>query len=245
MNQVQLKNIIEAALMSFDEPRNINQLLALFEEDDGIPEKDQIHAALQQLQEDYDDRGIELKEVASGYRFQARSDYAVWVNRLFRDKPQRYSRAFMETLAIIAYRQPITRSEIEEIRGVSVNSGIIKSLQEREWIRVVGHRDIPGKPELLATTREFLDYYNLKKLSELPPLSEIKDYDQMNPDLFEGLDIKPEIVNADAENTDIANADIENIEIEETEIEEDDVSQETQTDDAEQLQEDNVVPFTN
>ena len=188
MNQQHLKNIIEAALMTYDEPLSLNQLLALFEQDDIRPEKEDIRSVLEALQEDYEERGIELKEVSSGFRFQARSDYAIWINRLFQERPQRYSRAFMETLAIIAYRQPVTRSEIEDIRGVSVNSNIIKSLQEREWIRVVGHRDVPGKPELLATTKEFLDYFNLKRLSELPPLSDIKDYEQINPDLFEGLE---------------------------------------------------------
>ncbi|NIN34264.1 MAG: SMC-Scp complex subunit ScpB, partial [Gammaproteobacteria bacterium] len=167
-----------AALMAYDEPLSINQLLSLFEQDDIRPEKEDIRKILASLQEDYADRGIELKEVSSGFRFQAKPDYALWINRLFQERPQRYSRAFMETLAIIAYRQPVTRSEIEEIRGVSVNSNIIKSMQEREWIRVVGHRDVPGKPELLATTKEFLDYFNLKKLSELPALSEIKDYEQ-------------------------------------------------------------------
>ena len=140
MNLDHLKNIIEATLMAIDEPRNINHLMALFDDDEDKPGKDEIRAVLHQLQEDYTDRGIELKEVASGFRFQVRTDYAIWVNRLFQDKPQRYSRAFMETLAIIAYRQPVTRSEIEDIRGVSVNTGIIKTMQEREWIRVVGHR---------------------------------------------------------------------------------------------------------
>jgi segregation and condensation protein B len=233
MNPDQLKNIIEAALLTSDEPRNVNQLHALFEGDDEIPEKEEIKAILLLVQEDYLTRGVELKEIANGYRFQARSDYAVWINRLFRDKPQRYSRAFMETLAIIAYRQPITRSEIEDIRGVSVNSGIIKSLQEREWIRVVGHRDVPGKPELLATTKEFLDYYNLKKLSELPPLSEIKDYDQMNPDLFEGLNITPA-----NENTEVDNNSPEVIETDST-------SEEMETDESSTLPEDNVVLFSN
>ena len=223
MNQDQLKNIIEAALMTIDTPRNVNQLMALFEEDDDKPEKEDIRAALEQLQEDYSSRGIELKEVASGYRFQVKTDYAPWVNRLFQDRPQRYSRAFMETLAIIAYRQPITRSEIEDIRGVSVYTGIIKSLQEREWIRVVGHRDLPGKPELLATTREFLDYFNLKKLSELPPLSEIKDYDQLNPDLFEGLDVQLQEETMDDESTSRENPDKAVTGV---------------------LQEDNVVPFS-
>jgi segregation and condensation protein B len=191
MNQEHLNKIIEAALMASDTPLNLNQLLALFDADLDRPERDQVRAALEQLDKDYSGRGIELKEVASGYRFQVRSDYSLWVNRLYTERPQRYSRAFLETLAIIAYRQPITRSEIEDIRGVSVNTNIIKTLQEREWVRVVGHRDVPGKPELLATTREFLDYFNLKKLSDLPPLSEIKDFSQINPDLFEGLEHTP------------------------------------------------------
>jgi segregation and condensation protein B len=141
------------------------------------------------LQAECEGRGIELVEVASGWRYQVRARFADWVNRLFDEKPQRYSRALLETLAIIAYRQPITRAEIEDIRGVSVSAGIIKTLQEREWVRVVGNREVPGRPELLATTRQFLDYFNLKSLSDLPPLSEIKDFDKMNPDLFEGMDL--------------------------------------------------------
>ena len=223
MNLDHLKNIIEAALMAIDEPRNINHLMALFDDDEDKPGKDKIRAVLHQLQEDYTDRGIELKEVASGFRFQVRTDYAIWVNRLFQDKPQRYSRAFMETLAIIAYRQPVTRSEIEDIRGVSVNTGIIKTMQEREWIRVVGHRDVPGRPELLATTKEFLDYFNLKKLSEMPPLSEIKDYEHLNADLFDGLGIPPAKELSQAE---------------------DNASEEAGTDQPDLLQEDNVVPFS-
>jgi len=187
MNEQQLKNIIEAALMASATPQNLNQLLAVFDNDLERPDRELVRKLVEQLQLDYAERGIELKELSSGYRFQVRADYADWINRLFTERPQRYSRAFLETLAIIAYRQPITRNEIEDIRGVSVSSGIIKTLQEREWVRVVGHRDVPGKPELLATTREFLDYFNLKKLSELPPLSDIKDFDLMNPDLFEGL----------------------------------------------------------
>ncbi len=175
--------------MTSDIPRTINQILALFAEDTEQPDKEAVRAVLNQLQEDYANRGIELKEIASGYRFQVRPDYSLWINRLFDERPPRYSRALLETLALIAYRQPITRSEIEEIRGVSVNSSIIKTLQEREWIRVVGHRDVPGRPELLATTLEFLDYFNLKKVSELPPLSKIKDFNQINPDLFEGLEL--------------------------------------------------------
>lgn len=188
MKQELLKKTIEAALMVAGRPLTINQLLDLFENDEDAPQRSDLRAALTELQTDYSDRGVELKEVASGFRFQVRSDYARWVNRLFDERAPRYSRALLETLAIIAYRQPITRGEIEDIRGVSINTNIIKTLQEREWIKVVGHRDVPGKPELLATTKQFLDYFNLKQLSELPSLAEIKDYDQLNPDLFAALD---------------------------------------------------------
>jgi segregation and condensation protein B len=182
----------------------INRFVSLFEKDPEQPEKEEVKAALAQLQLDYEERGIELKEVASGYRFQVRNEYADWVNRLFDEKPQRYSRALLETLAIIAYRQPITRGEIEDIRGVSISSSIIKTLQEREWIRVVGHRDVAGKPELLATSKHFLDYFNLKKLSDLPSLAEIKDFDKLNPDLFEGLEeAAPETADA-AESEEVA-----------------------------------------
>ena len=188
MNQAQLKNIIEAALMVSEKPVNVSQLLAIFEKETDRPERADIKAAIEQIMQDYEGRGIELKEVSSGYRVQVNGDYADWINHLFDDRPPRYSRALLETLAIIAYRQPMTRAEIEEIRGVSVSSNIIRTLQERNWLRVVGQRDIPGKPELLATTKEFLDYFNLKKLSELPSLSEIKDFDQINPDLFDELE---------------------------------------------------------
>ena len=184
----QLKNILEAALMAADTPLAIGQLQAMFEEDADKPDKTAIRQVLEELAGDYEHRGVELQEVASGFRFQVRSDYAAWVNRLQEEKPQRYSRALLETLAIVAYRQPVTRGEIEDIRGVSISSSIIRTLQEREWIRVVGHRDVPGRPELLATTRQFLDYFNLRKLSDLPPLSEIKDFDKINPDLFESLE---------------------------------------------------------
>lgn len=188
MNQSDLKNILEAALMAHDKPMSINNFMGLFKDETDLPEREQIRDALKVLQEEFTERGVELVEVASGFRFQVRSEYSKWVNTLFEERPARYSRALLETLAIIAYRQPITRAEIEQVRGVSISSSILKTLQEREWIRVVGHRDVPGKPELLATTREFLDYFNLKKLSELPSLSEIKDFDQLNPDLFEGID---------------------------------------------------------
>ena len=187
MNKDTLKNIIEAALMVADKPLSMQRLEALFEKDLERPDRNMIRSALDELMQDYEGHGIEIKEIASGFRTQVRSDFAEWVNRLYDERPPRYSRALLETLAIIAYRQPLTRAEIEDIRGVSVATTIIKTLQEREWIRVVGHKDVPGKPELLATTKEFLDYFNLKKLSDLPPLAEIKDFDKMYPDLFENL----------------------------------------------------------
>jgi len=191
MSPEALKSTLEAAIMASGEPLAVNDMLALFEGDLERPDRDAVHTALEQLQADYADRGVELVEVASGYRFHVRARYAEWVNRLFDEKPQRYSRALLETLAIIAYRQPITRAEIENVRGVSVSTGIIKTLQEREWVRVVGNREVPGRPELLATTRQFLDYFNLKSLSDLPTLAEIKDFDKMNPDLFEGMELPP------------------------------------------------------
>ena len=188
MNQDKIKCIIEAALMVSDKPLSMAQIEALFTKDMEVVDRELIKAALEALQADYRDRGIEVREVASGYRVQVRSNYAEWVNRLFEERPPRYSRALLETLAIVAYRQPVTRAEIEDIRGVGISSSIIKTLQEREWIRVVGHKDIPGRPELLATTREFLDYFNLKKLSDLPSLAEIRELTKLNPDLFEALE---------------------------------------------------------
>ena len=175
--------------MVSSQPLSVKQLLALFEEDKSLqPERDNIRKAIISLQKDFEGRGVNLVEVASGFRFQADSEYADWVNHLFDERPPRYSRALLETLSIIAYRQPITRGEIEDIRCVSVSGTITKTLLEREWIKVVGHRDVPGRPELLATTKSFLDYFNLKKLSDLHPLEDIKDFDSINPDLFEALE---------------------------------------------------------
>jgi segregation and condensation protein B len=170
----QLKAIIEAALLAASQPLSVVQLSELFAEEDGV-DRAQIAMALEALVVDCDGRGVELKEVSSGFRYQVRQDVHPWVSRMWSEKPSRYSRALLETLALIAYRQPITRPEIEQIRGVVVSSNIIKTLEEREWIRVVGHRDVPGKPALFGTTRAFLDYFNLKSLDELPPLSEIRD----------------------------------------------------------------------
>lgn len=163
-----------------------DKIMELFAEDEKI-KPEQIKNALEQLQQEAEGRGIELVEVASGYRYQARQEYAEWIARLWEERPARYSRALLETLSLIAYRQPTTRSDIEQVRGVSVSSSIIKTLLEREWIRVVGHRDVPGKPALYATTKSFLDYFNLKSLDELPSLSELKDLDNLNPELkFDG-----------------------------------------------------------
>ena len=153
MSPESLKPTLEAAIMASSEPLAVNEILALFEGDLEKPDRDAVRAALEQLQADYTDRGIELVEVASGYRFQVRARYAEWVNRLFDEKPQRYSRALLETLAIIAYRQPITRAEIENVRGVSVSTGIIKTLQEREWVRVVGNREVPLPGDQLLPDR--------------------------------------------------------------------------------------------
>lgn len=177
-----LKSIIEAALLAAGKPLSLDDLLALFDVTD-LPERQAVKTALKELADDYQDRGIEVVEVGSGFRIQVRSAFAPWISRLWAERPPRYSRALMETLALIAYRQPITRGEIEEIRGVSVSTNIIKTLQEREWVRVVGHRDVPGKPSLYATTKEFLDYFNLKSLSDLPTLAEIRDLDSINREL--------------------------------------------------------------
>ena len=193
-----LKQAIEAVLMAVHEPLSVNQLVALFEQEPEAPDRASVRAALAALQEDYAGRGVTLKEVASGFRFQVHGDCAKWVNKLFAERPQRYSRALLETLAIIAYRQPLTRGEIENIRGVSVSANIIRTLQEREWIRIVGHRDVPGRPELLATTKQFLDYFNLKKLADLPPLPDIKDYEKINPDMFNRLERDARAATAEA-----------------------------------------------
>lgn len=182
MDKQQLQTILEAAILAAGHPLSIDKLLTLFTEEER-PGKDEIRAALQAVAAATAGRGFELKEVASGYRFQVKQELAPWVNRLWEEKPQKYSRALLETLALIAYRQPITRGDIEEIRGVAVSSHITKTLLEREWIRVVGHRDVPGRPALYATTRQFLDYFNLKSLEELPSLAEIRDIDKLNEEL--------------------------------------------------------------
>ncbi len=178
-----LKNILEAVLLAAERSLTVIQLEALFELDEERPTRDEIRKALHEMEDDYEARGFELKHVASGYRLQVKQEYATWVGRLWEERPARYTRALLETMALIAYRQPITRGEIEEVRGVSVSSNIIKTLLERDWIKVLGHKDVPGKPTLYGTTKEFLDYFNLRKLDELPTLAEIKDLDAIHPEL--------------------------------------------------------------
>ncbi len=186
MDQHLITRIVEAALLAASQPLTLAQLHALFPEDAPAP-ADSVETALQTLSEGCADRGVELVELASGFRYQVQADVHAWVARLWTERQTKYTRATLETLALIAYRQPITRGEIEQVRGVAVNSNIIKALEEREWIRVVGHRDVPGKPELLATTKTFLDYFGLKRLDELPPLSELKDIGELEPQLqFDG-----------------------------------------------------------
>lgn len=195
MNETLSKQVIEAAIFSSPEPLAADKLKLL------VDEETSINDIIAELQADYEGRGIELQKVASGYRFQVRSDYAKPLAVLHEKNPPRYTRALLETLALIAYRQPITRGEIEQVRGVAVSSNIIKTLQDREWIKVVGHRDVPGKPALFATTKEFLDYFNLKALSELPPLAEISDLAKAEEKLLEELTelVSPTIVENDAE----------------------------------------------
>lgn len=195
MNTDTIAKILEALLMVSDTPLDVEKLHELIGEEDVNLEMVQL--ALNELQSFYSDRGIELVKVASGYRFQAKASYQEWFHRLLEEKPQRYSKALLETLAIVAYRQPVTRADVEAIRGVAVSSGIMKTLVEREWIRVVGHRDVPGKPSIYATTKAFLDYFGLCALNELPPLTDIKDISELmqqgdDAALEIGLDLTPQ-----------------------------------------------------
>lgn len=180
--EVSLADIVEAALMAAGEPLSIEQICALFDSNER-PQTRDVRQCLQAMAATREGTALELKEVASGWRFQVREAYAPWVKRLFTEKPQRYSRALLETLAIIAYRQPVTRGEIEEIRGVAVSTNIMRTLQERDWIRVLGHKELPGRPAMYGTNKGFLDYFNLKSLDELPSLAELKELDKINIDL--------------------------------------------------------------
>jgi segregation and condensation protein B len=168
------KMIVEGLLLAAGKPLDLDVIAAVFSEDER-PEKGELREILAVIAEDCKDRGFELKEVASGFRFQVKQDLSEWIARLWEERPPRYSRALLETLALIAYRQPITRGDIEDIRGVSVSSTIVRTLLDREWVRIVGHKDVPGKPALFATTKQFLDYFNLNSIQELPPLSEIQE----------------------------------------------------------------------
>lgn len=182
MEKSQLKLILEGALLAAHEPLPLNRMASLFDLDEQVS-NELLRDVLKDLQGDCVERAYELVEVASGWRLQVKQHYSRWVNKLWEDKPPKYSRATLETMALIAYRQPITRGDIEEVRGVAVSTNIIQSLLERNWVRVVGHRDVPGRPALYATTKQFLDYFNLKSLEQLPSLSEIRDIEKINEEL--------------------------------------------------------------
>jgi segregation and condensation protein B len=179
MSDSYIKNVIEAALLAAARPVSVAELAQIFDEA-SRPTAKELRALLDQLAADYEGRGVEVRETANGFRFQVRSEFSLEVSRLWPDRPRKYSRALLETLALIAYRQPITRAEIENVRGVAVNPEIVKTLMERNWVRVVGHRDVPGHPELLGTTSEFLDYFSLKSIEDLPPLAELKSLTDLN-----------------------------------------------------------------
>ena len=177
-----VKMIIEGLLLAASRPLNLSEIAQVFDEDER-PDKKELKKIIEVIEADCSDRGFELQEVASGYRFQVKQELSSWVGKLWDERPPRYTRALLEILALIAYKQPITRGDIEEIRGVSVSPNIIRTLIDREWVRVVGHRDVPGRPAMFATTKTFLDYFNLKSLQDLPPLSEIKELDNSDSEL--------------------------------------------------------------
>ena len=185
MNNVdnKVKMIVEGLLLAAGLPLTLENIGQIFADDDEIPEKSELQEVMAAIDESCNDRGFELKETASGFRFQVKQELSEWVGKLWEERPPRYTRALLETLALVAYRQPLTRGDIEEIRGVGVSSNIVRTLLDREWIRVVGHRDVPGRPAMFATTRQFLDYFNLKSLQELPPLADIKDLVEKSKEL--------------------------------------------------------------
>ena len=192
MSRDDLVSHVEAALLSAGRPVAVDELLALFEDWEDAPDRQAIRDAVATLSERWQDHSLEVGEVASGFRAQIRKEYSQSISLLWHERPARYSRALLETLALIAYRQPVSRGEIEEIRGVSVSGSIMKTLIEREWIRVVGHRETPGRPALYGTTRHFLDTFNLKSLAALPPLAELKELEDPRPDLFAGFQEDPD-----------------------------------------------------
>ena len=185
METQEIKRIMEAALFAAHHPLALSQLQELFQDVEGVG-TGQLGQALEELGRDYEGHGVELAEVASGWRFQVRREVHPFVQKLWTERQTRYSRSLLETLALIAYRQPITRGEIEQIRGVAVSTNTVRTLEEREWVRVVGYRDVPGKPALYGTTRQFLDYFNLKSLDQMPPLSELRDLEEFAPELSLG-----------------------------------------------------------
>ncbi len=206
MNELEMKYLFEAALLAAGRPLTTQQLAELFDERER-PSLEQALNALNALREDYQSRGLELVEVSSGWRIQVRNSCIDFVSRLWQERPSRYSRALLETLALIAYRQPITRGEIEEIRGVAVSTTMMRTMHDRNWIRVVGHREVPGRPEVLATTREFLDYFGLKNLDQLPSLAELKDVETIGVQLeFNTADAAPSEVQSDDAESDNAAA---------------------------------------
>jgi segregation and condensation protein B len=199
MDETEIKHVVEAALLGAGRPLTLDDLGELFATKGDAPEKATLKRVLESLRNEYQSRGIEIKEVASGYRVQIRRTMTDWLQPLWEERAPRYTRALLETLALVAYRQPITRAEIEEVRGVVVSTNIIRTLLERNWIRVVGHRDVPGKPAMFGTTKEFLDYFGLKKLDELPTLAEIKDgFPELSPqtDLLETLEAGSRVATA-------------------------------------------------
>lgn len=202
MDETEIKHFIESALLAAGRPLSIDQLQSLFA-GASAPEKSQIRQAITTLQDEYEDRGITIREVASGYRVQVKAGMADRLQKLWEERPPRYSRALFETLALVAYRQPVTRGDIEEIRGVSVSTNIIRTLLEREWIRVVGHRDVPGHPAMFGTTKLFLDYFGLKKLDDLPPLADLADWESLRVQLNLPAVDEEEVLVETAEVTDI------------------------------------------
>jgi len=189
MDPLKIKQIVEAALVCADAPMTLDTLVSLFREDEiegGLLDKELVRSALDALAVDCEDRGIELKKVASGYRLQVKQEFSAWVGRMWEDKPPRYTRALLETLSLVAYKQPVTRGDIEQVRGVAVSTSIMRTLIERNWVRVVGHREVPGRPAMYGTTKAFLDYFNLKTLAELPTLADIRDLTEPLIELEDG-----------------------------------------------------------
>lgn len=215
LDQHLIGRIVEAAIMAAPQPLSITQIYALFPDDEPAP-VGSVERAISELQQSCDDRGVELVEVASGFRFQVKNEVHNWVARLWTERQSKYTRATLETLALIAYRQPITRGEIEQIRGVAVSAQMVKALEDREWIRVVGHRDVPGKPALFGTTKGFLDYFGLKSLDALPPLAELKEIPELDPQL--PFDRVPQVASAAIMNEEDSGHDTKEIPDENTDV---------------------------